>query len=225
MDGITIKVPKNKRQLLLEKLAHFQAYIVDIDYEIVEYKKCFLYDVNNYIIEKTDGTLKLKGRFDINSTDLNKNKSLKIIPKAVINKLVYNIEVDETLEKENSIFDYCIGNRIKDKNYQFEELSIDKDEKSLSYIKRNKLDSVIRYYVAKKGFVIVKQETNGKKVSFLVAHPQKGRSYKLQKIEEIKEWTENKEYHINNIDKGFYKHQIEKELLKIEQFYKQNLFD
>lgn len=67
-------------------------------------KKISQKDVNNYIYIKEDGGIKSKGAYvkELNPID----NDLPIVNKALINKIVYDIDIRETIEKATSLIDF-----------------------------------------------------------------------------------------------------------------------
>lgn len=67
-------------------------------------KKISQKDVNNYIYIKEDGSIKSKGAYVKELSPI--DNDLPIVNKALINKIVYDIDIRETVEKATSLIDF-----------------------------------------------------------------------------------------------------------------------
>lgn len=112
-DGITF-ILKKEYLPILDKIRVWWENKTKLSFEYVEYNKMIIKDVNNYIAQYTNGSLKKKGLFET-EMPYHKNPSALIIPKAIENYFINNLTIEETINNENnSIFDYCYG--VKKKN-------------------------------------------------------------------------------------------------------------
>lgn len=110
-DGITIKLPENKLELIRkvnEQLTKETSLIIEKAF----YSKMCIRDVNNYIAVYTDSTpehehIKLKGDFEVDK-EYHKDPSMRIVPLAVKNYFVYGIPIEETIKKDRDIFNFCM---------------------------------------------------------------------------------------------------------------------
>lgn len=111
--------------------------------EYTDYKFMAQTSVNDYLAIGTDGKVKCKGDWS-KDTELNKNKSNRIIPIALYEYFVNKIPIEDTIRNHRNIFDFCSGVKAS-KNYYYQ--GIDRKTGSLSdYDER-----IIRYYCSKKG--------------------------------------------------------------------------
>lgn len=110
-DGQTIKIPRNKLNLIREvneQLTKETGLVIEEAF----YSKMFIRDVNNYGSVYTDSTpehehIKLKGAFEIDK-EFHKDPSMRIVPLAVKNYFVYGIPVEETIKNDRDIFNFCM---------------------------------------------------------------------------------------------------------------------
>jgi hypothetical protein len=114
-DGLTFMMLKSEFDIAKNVFDNLTK-IDNIPYEYTEYSKMVIIDVNNYLAIYPSGQLKTKGIFEdyndiINSKSYHKDTSAMIIPKALKKYFVDNIPVEETIENENSIYEFCYGNK------------------------------------------------------------------------------------------------------------------
>lgn len=110
-DGITIKVPRNKLELIRKvnvQLTEETTLVIEEAF----YSKMFIRDVNNYGSVYEDSAaehehIKLKGDFEVDK-EYHKDPSMRIVPLAVKNYFIYGIPVEETIKNHRDIFDFCM---------------------------------------------------------------------------------------------------------------------
>ena len=110
-DGITIRIPKHKLELIRNvnnQLTKETSLVIEEAF----YSKMCIRDVNNYIGVYTDSTrenehIKLKGDFEIDK-EFHKDSSMRIVPLAVKNYFVYGIPIEETIKNNRDIFNFCM---------------------------------------------------------------------------------------------------------------------
>jgi hypothetical protein len=175
MDGASFMVPVEKEQLFYDICKEFYDKIIDIPQEIVEYKTCYISDVNNYTIIKPDGKLKLKGRYEYESLHESKNNSNRIARKAAVKYLTEGISLKHTIDSETNIYYFCIAHKAiksnKKGDSEFQLHDIDN-----LYYKPKPLQKNIRYIITNKGPVIKKHYIESSKKDdsvFLEAYPDK----------------------------------------------------
>jgi hypothetical protein len=140
-DGLTCKIHKDligKFETICKKWEEY----TNLELEYADYKKCIIRDVNNYIIVKKDGGLKLKGAF-ATKIDMTKGYDKPIIPLAVVKYFTEGIPVAETIRNHPDIYDFCMSQKV---GYQYEQEYHDLDE-TRSNLKITKLQKTNRYYV------------------------------------------------------------------------------
>ena len=147
-DGASFIVPKEKRETFNKIKEDWRKNTsVNLTYELeeVEFKKMIFSTVNDYLAIKTNGEVKLKGDFSID-TELHKNKSARIVPIAINNYFLHGISVEETIKAHTYIYDFAMRQKAT-RDFHFEGVF---KGKTTIY---NKL---IRYYVSKTGEKLLK---------------------------------------------------------------------
>lgn len=112
-DGITFRLPKKYKDRLL-KLSDEITKKCSLTYEINEYSKMVISDVNNYLSVYKDGNVKYKGCFEIDK-ELHKDPSIRIIPIALSEYFIKGIPIQETISKHKDIYDFCLRLRVDDR--------------------------------------------------------------------------------------------------------------
>jgi hypothetical protein len=148
-DGLETIIPKDKVDKYMEICARWEK-LTRLELEHDRYSKIILGDVNNYIAITEDGKSKCKGRFEYDNLALHKNKSFLIIPKALHAYFVDGIKPEDFLAKNQNIFDYCGGVKIKG-DWKFVEHFVQEQEYNIA-----PLQHTIRYFISNSGSKIVK---------------------------------------------------------------------
>ena len=112
-DGITIRYKRKD----IDKVHAIYDWLTEIDgipYELVEYKKMIINDVNNYMGIYNDGSTKTKGVFEthadlIKSGAYHKDSSASIIPQALQEYFKNGTPIEDTINNHNNIYDFCYG--------------------------------------------------------------------------------------------------------------------
>lgn len=160
-DGITFIYKKQYKEKL-DKIRQWWEATTKLALEEAQYSKMVIMDVNNYLAIYTDGKIKKKGLFET-EMPYHKNPSALIIPKALQEFFINDVPVQQYIKnKENSIFDYCLGVKKKAnfsldliRNYNFAEV-IEPQQK------------VCRYYISQQSDtsgLLVKNFKDGRRVS------------------------------------------------------------
>ena len=184
-DGITIKVPKDKIDLIREvndQLTKETTLVIEEAF----YSKMFIRDVNNYGAVYFDSTeedehIKLKGDFEVDK-EYHKDPSMRIVPLAVKNYFVYGIPVEKTIKGDRDIFNFCMQLKTNSSSTPFFRHLIDGN------VVDEQLGRMTRYIMAKKGKdsgILIKRFEDGRITGVNV-----GYSVKLF----------NKAYHLDNWD-------------------------
>ena len=145
-DGVTFKLPKIYKDKLIS-LSDEITTKCKLTYEMNEYKKMVIKDVNHYSAQYVNGKIKHKGDFEIDR-ELHKDPSMKIVRIALENYFFKNIPVSDTIKNHKNIFDFCLRLRLMrsaNANYSFI-----KDGE----LNHEKLNKTTRYYVSNSGGVI-----------------------------------------------------------------------
>lgn len=196
-DGITYKYNKQYTEKV-RKICAWWEKTTQLSLEYFYYSKMVINDVNNYLAVYLNGDVKKKGLFETNMA-YHKNPSALIIPKALATFFIEDIPVQDYIKnKENSIFDYCLGVKKKSnfsldliRNYNFAEV-IEPQQK------------VCRYYVSEQSEtsgLLVKNFNDGRRVS-VEANTQVEPLYTIKPdMYEVNRYNINYEYYIKECNK------------------------
>lgn len=154
-DGIVIKLPRDKETLYKEITDHWNEFNkMSADYE--DYNIIVSRDVNNYFDVQTDGKVEYKGALDPKQyiKDLKKGYDMPVVAKAVYEFFKNNTPVMETLRNHKDILDFC---KTQNVGKQFDVIYdvVEDGKVKTVYSQRH-----VRFYVAKNGVVIRKQNKN-----------------------------------------------------------------
>jgi hypothetical protein len=182
-DGSSFIVNKDRVQDFYKAAKEFEQ-VLDIKQEFDRYEKCFIRDVNNYIIVKKGGSIKRKGAFELPSDQLpHKNNSKGIVSIAVDRYVVDGIPVEQTIKNHlsirngyrpvyddnklvsyeipaNGIYDFLIGIKAKRSPKRGRSKYILKTINK-GYIKEEELQKVNRFYISNTGGKIIKTYNDG----------------------------------------------------------------
>lgn len=156
-DGATLRFPKEWLPEYNQICKNWED-TTKLTLEFADYSAMYIWDVNNYIAQYTNGKTKCKGRFEWEDlqnhkvTHLSKNKSHLIVSKALFNYFINNIPPEKYLSENRNIFDYCAGIRIKGEGWKFVESCY-----KPSGMVEKALQSTVRYYVSKTGCKLLKR--------------------------------------------------------------------
>jgi hypothetical protein len=145
-DGVTIMLNKS----LVDKMHELNKWWMETtQYELerTDYQKIIFSTVNDYLAIKTDGEIKKKGDF-LTDFELHKNKSARVVPIALEQYFVNNIDIEHTIRNHSNIYDFCLRQKAS-KDFHYEGINRNTGEKTIY----NKL---IRYYVSKSGEKLLK---------------------------------------------------------------------
>ena len=150
--------------------------IVNIPLETQICEKIIIRDVNNYINIIDKNNIKFKGCFEIDR-DYHKNHSKRVIPLALANYFVNNININDTINNHikygelstpiikewdynnnqpiyysnNGIYDFCLGAKMKGSNELISRQWID------NTIYEEEMSKMTRYYVSNDGVELIKR--------------------------------------------------------------------
>lgn len=105
-DGLEIKIPR-EHEALFDQICKEWEDNTKLNLEFDNYDRLIISDVNNYIGIYDTGKTKCKGRFEFEGRALHKNSSNTIIPKAIYEHFVNRKPVEEFLQENKNILDYC----------------------------------------------------------------------------------------------------------------------
>jgi len=198
-DGLEFKIPRDKVELFNQVCKEWET-LTSLQLETDTYRKMIIRDVNNYIAVYESGGVKCKGAFEFKDLPLHKNKSFLVVPKALYEYFVNGVKPQDYLDTNKNIFDYCGGAKIKGDWFFTAEYIKD----GMYY--KDKLQKLVRYYVATSGVKLVKSHPDGRDIQL-----------------ESGKWLQrvfNKFYDCPfddyQVDKRYYLEQINQEIANIE---------
>jgi hypothetical protein len=115
-DGLTVKLPRQHLDLLRSLYQQWERE-TGLELEEVAYNRMFIRDVNNYIGEYEDGSLKRKGAYghetpldnpDTREVEWHKNHSQLVVPKAAEAHLVRGEPIEKFIREHADLFDFMI---------------------------------------------------------------------------------------------------------------------
>jgi hypothetical protein len=199
-DGLETMLPTAEVGKYMEICARWER-LTGLSLEHDNYSKMIIRDVNNYIAVSTSGKVKCKGAFEWEDLDnkkvsvLHKNKSFLIIPKAIHAYFVHGIKPDEFLKKNRNILDYCAGVKRKG-GWWFEKRSIEE-----GYLKTDRLQKIVRYYISKSGSKIVKCHADGREIQVQSGPWLQTELNKIDKTVSFETCEVNEQYYLEEIQK------------------------
>ena len=139
-DGLTVRCPR-------EFISHMKAIckwwedLTKLELESAIYNRMFIRDVNNYIAEYEDGSIKRKGAYEY-ELQWHQNFSQLVVPKAAEAALIDGEDIESYIKTHPHIHDFMLRTKIG----RFDELIM------YDVIgNERKLQKVTRYYVANEG--------------------------------------------------------------------------
>lgn len=150
-DGIVIKLYDSKRDIFNQIANNWKQY-TGLGADSEEYRCYINRDINNYLLQETNGKVGYKGDFNpkMYIRDLSKGYDAPIVAKAVENYFLDNKPIMDTLHECTDILDFCKTQNIG-KNYHVEVVKIVDDE-----IVHVPYQRYVRFYVSTDGEVIEK---------------------------------------------------------------------
>ncbi len=147
-DGCTFLVNRNdldRYNQVNQEFMKFSQY----ELESKDYSKICMRDVNNYFALDFDGKIKLKGDYNYEvGEDYHKSISFKASRKAVVNKILFDKSIEQSILENNNIFDFTGSVRFK------------KNESKGHFIKNNgdKIPTTdnLRFIASRKGYNLLK---------------------------------------------------------------------
>ena len=145
-DGITTRVPKNRRDEYDKICLRWQQYTT-FTLEFTNYKKAVIRDVNNYLIiyddPKKGSQVKMKGFFDTESwKDVVKSFSMPVVAYAVRAYFEFNTPVEETINNCTDPLDFCLS------QVSGEAFKIEMDQAIGGKVVTQKLQKTNRYLIS-----------------------------------------------------------------------------
>lgn len=147
-DGISYLCPRkslDKIKQVREELTKLTGLFIENNF----YTKFVVRDVNNYLAQYEDGSVKHKGCFEIDK-EFHKDPSMRIVPIALSKYFLEGIPIEETIKNHKDIFDFCLRLKTNSKSTPYFRF-IDNDK-----INRIKLNRTTRYYISTNGGILEK---------------------------------------------------------------------
>ena len=134
-DGVTVRVPRRELEAL-DTVCEGWCELTGLNLERVRYRRMFLRDVNNYIGEYEDGTVKRKGAYEWN-VGWHQNAGGLVIPKVAEKVLLEGAPIRETVATWPDKHDFMLRAKVPRGSYlQWGE---------------GQVQNTTRYYIAKGG--------------------------------------------------------------------------
>lgn len=135
-DGLTVRVPRSNKWLVDMARAAWQTR-TGLNLEEAVYKRVFIRDVNNYIGQYEDGSVKRKGAYEWNAL-WHQNAGGLVIPKVAEKVLVEGAPIRQTVEQWSDIMDFMLRTKVPRSSY----LGLEHDGVT------TQLQNITRYYIA-----------------------------------------------------------------------------
>ena len=138
-DGLTVRLPRVSRPSLQVVVAAWQAN-TGLTLEEARYRRMCVRDVNNYIGQYEDGSVKRKGAYEWDM-EWHQNAGALVIAKVAEKVLIDGAPIRETVEQWPEIMDFMLRAKVPRSSY----LTIEEDGEV------RQIQNVTRYYIAKGG--------------------------------------------------------------------------
>ena len=161
-DGIMAKVPDDKTQLYYE-ICNRWAKKTKMILDFSEFDLCIIRDVNNYIVKKTDGEVKMRGELDTERwKDVTKAFDKPVIPLAIRKYFLDKTPYEKTIKEHDDILDFCMAQK-PDRSFT---VVFDQLDPKTNTIVRRVLQKANRYYISSGGGSIRKIK-KGKEIAMV----------------------------------------------------------
>jgi hypothetical protein len=202
-DGFEVRIPREYEETYNSVCKEWES-LTKLELEFVDYQKMIISDVNNYIAIYTNGKTKTKGKYEFKDIPLHKNKSHSIIPYAVYNHWVHNINVEETIKGHRNIFDFCAGVKAK-ASAERGQSSYELHAIAIQDLKITKLSKTVRYYICKENHdgYLMKRYSIGS-LEQVEAPARKGKIFKAWTVKYFNKYFKTEDFSDYNIDYQYY---------------------
>ncbi len=139
-DGLTVRVPRGQAKLELDHMRLAWEVLTNLQLEEAIYKSMMIRDVNNYIAQYENGSVKRKGAYEYDM-EWHQNHGALVVAKVAEKVLLENAPIRQTLEQWPDIMDFMLRAKVPRSSY----LAIEKDGVT------SQLQNVTRYYIAEGG--------------------------------------------------------------------------
>ena len=138
-DGLTVRVPRSQKMMVDLARAAWELR-TGLQLEEAIYKRMSIRDVNNYLAEYENGSVKRKGAYEYDM-EWHQNAGGLVIAKVAEKVLVENAPIRETLHNWPDIMDFMLRTKVPRSSH----LAIERDGVT------SQLQNITRYYIAEGG--------------------------------------------------------------------------
>ena len=138
-DGLTVRVPRKNKCKVDDAVVMWQT-LTGLQLEEAIYKSMMIRDVNNYIAQYEDGSVKRKGAYEYDM-EWHQNAGGLVIAKVAEKVLLENAPIRQTLEQWPDMMDFMLRTKVPRSSY----LTIEHDGVT------KQLQNITRYYIAQGG--------------------------------------------------------------------------
>ncbi len=151
-DGLTLRVHKSLRDWFMAVCAWWEK-TTSLELEYADYSAMFIRDVNNYIAQKTDGSLKRIGDYAHKTVledpytrerQWHSNQDCLVVPKAAEAALVHGADITKFIMAHDDPFDFMLSIKVQ-RNHSLQLEPIEAGEEP------EKIQNITRYYVSTAG--------------------------------------------------------------------------
>lgn len=199
-DGIVCLFNKSLEEIYYQTCNEWEKIVGNHEMGKLEYTDfagLYQESINHYVAVKTDGKVKIKGRFETEG-EIHKNNSDKISRierKALVNYFSKGIPVEQTILDSKTPWDFLIGKKASS-DYRWETIE------PVNY-KVTEYKKLIRFYISKDGEILVKKKNEDSQAPGAeITKYFDGHLVTIKnKVEEetIEGWNIDYDYYINNI--------------------------
>ncbi len=138
-DGLTVRVPRKNKCRVDDAVVMWQT-LTGLQLEEAIYKVMMIRDVNNYIAQYEDDSVKRKGAYEYDM-EWHQNAGGLVIAKVAEKVLLENAPIRQTLEQWPDMMDFMLRTKVPRSSY----LTIEHDGVT------KQLQNITRYYIAQDG--------------------------------------------------------------------------
>jgi hypothetical protein len=144
-DGVTVKLPRNKRQQYDDICAAWQKQ-VGLELEFAEYSAMFIRDCNNYVAVYTNGKVKRKGVYQYENLGWHQDHSALVVAKAAEAHMLHGTNIKSFIHDHEDVYDFMLRAKVPRNSKLF--LIVDNVQ--------HQQQNTCRYYMSRKGGKLVK---------------------------------------------------------------------
>jgi len=144
-DGLTIKVNKSKIREV-ENVRSDWEKLTKLQLEEMFYSKMYIRDVNNYLAQYDNGTVKRKGCYEY-ELDWHQNASALVVPKVAEKVLIEGAPIRETILNWGNKYDFMLRTKVP----RSSQLTLEVNGEC------HQIQNVTRYYISKEGGYLFKR--------------------------------------------------------------------